>query len=146
MVGVLMFYLLLCFITIFYLLSNVEMVLCWYAPYINFVPNTISPSHIKKSNTYQFFIYIYKMFDFGYLKTTPGLLTVISSILNLMSAICVVTSEANDSIHGGFLTAVTALGFIICIFVILFHISTMLANKIQPYPFAIFQVIVVRKC
>ena len=81
------------------------------------------------------------MFDFGYLKTTPGLLTVISSILNLMAAICVVTSEANDSIHGGFLTAVTALGFIICIFIILFHILTMLANKIQPYPFAIFQVL-----
>ena len=144
-----MFYLLLCFITIFYLLSNVEMVLCWYAPYINFVHNfsiSRSSSNIKKSNTYQFFIYIYKMFDFGYLKTTPGLLTVISSILNLMSAICVVTSEANDSIHGGFLTAVTALGFIICIFVILFHISTMLANKIQPYPFAIFQVIIVIKC
>ena len=80
------------------------------------------------------------MFDFGYLKTAPGLLTVISSFLNFIALICVVTSEANDSIHGGFLTAVTSLGFIICIFIISFHVIQRLSSLIPPYPFAIFQV------
>ena len=78
---------------------------------------------------------------FGYLKTAPGLLTGITTVLNLIAFICVVTSEsANKSIHGGFLMAVTLIGELSSIAIILCHVISSLARKVPPYPFALVQV------
>ena len=80
------------------------------------------------------------MYDFGYLKTPPGLLTSLASILNIIAFICVVTTEEKTSIHAGFLVAVTILGVIATIAVIICHVVLSIARKIPPYPFALTQV------
>ena len=76
----------------------------------------------------------------GYLKTPPGLLTSISVFTNLIAFVCVLTSESKDSIHAGFLLAVTIIGFLSSIVIILCHVIQGWARRIPPYPFALFQV------
>ena len=80
------------------------------------------------------------MYDFGYLKTPPGLLTSLASLLNIIAFICVVTTEEKTSIHAGFLVAVTILGVIATMAVIICHVVLSIARKIPPYPFALSQV------
>ena len=81
------------------------------------------------------------MYEFGYLKTPPGLLTILASILNIIAFICVVTTEEKTSIHAGFLLAVTVLGILISIIIIMCHVVSYIARKIPPYPFALAQVV-----
>ena len=81
------------------------------------------------------------MFDFGYLKTPPGLLTSLATLLNLIAFICVITTEEKTSIHAGFLLAVTILGILASIAIIVCHIVLSIASKIPPYPFALAQVL-----
>jgi hypothetical protein len=83
------------------------------------------------------------MIDMGYLKTAPGLLTVVAAVLNTIAFICVVASEARASIHGGFLLAITIHGVVICLAIILCHIVQLISSKIPPYPFAVFQVVII---
>ena len=79
-------------------------------------------------------------FDFGYLKTPPGLLTIMALVLNVIAFICVLTTEEKASIHGGFLLAVTIIGFLASGAIILCHVLIKLASKMPPYPFALAQV------
>lgn len=80
------------------------------------------------------------MFDFGYLKTPPGLLTATSVGFNLIAFICTVITEEKTTIHGGFLLAATILGILSSVMIILCHVVQPLARKIPPYPFALAQV------
>ena len=80
------------------------------------------------------------MYDFGYLKTPPGLLTVLATVLNSVAFICVLTTEEKTSIHGGFLLAVTIIGFLSSFAIIICHVVVSIARKIPPYPFALAQV------
>ena len=80
------------------------------------------------------------MYDFGYLKTPPGLLTILATILNIIAFICVITTEEKTSIHAGFLLAVTILGILASITIVVCHVVLSIARKIPPYPFALAQV------
>ena len=80
------------------------------------------------------------MFDFGYLKTPPGLLTSLATMLNFIAFICVITTEEKTSIHAEFLLAVTILGILASVAIIICHIVLSVARKMPPYPFALAQV------
>ena len=80
------------------------------------------------------------MYDFGYLKTPPGLLTILATILNIIAFICVITTEEKTSIHAAFLLAVTILGILASITIVVCHVVLSIARKIPPYPFALAQV------
>ncbi len=76
----------------------------------------------------------------GYLKTPPGILTLLAVAFNLIAFICVITTEEKASVHGGFLLAATILGSLSSTAAICCHLIVSLARRIPPYPFALAQV------